>query len=68
MYTPIDSAQLEIHVELAQSVFMTCLQCPELQNEFVCQIIKQLSPHPVTHKTAVQVSYVNLSINARKIK
>ncbi|XP_022332423.2 pleckstrin homology domain-containing family H member 1-like isoform X4 [Crassostrea virginica] len=54
MYTPIDSAQLEIHVELAQSVFMTCLQCPELQNEFYCQIIKQLSPHPVTHKTAVQ--------------
>lgn len=57
MYTQIDSTRLEIHVELAQALFHTCLQFPELQNEFYCQMIKQLSPHPVTHKTAVQVRY-----------
>lgn len=52
LYTQIDSTRLEIHVELAQALFHTCLQFPELQNEFYCQMIKQLSPHPVTHKTA----------------
>lgn len=55
MYTAIDSTKLEFHVELAQTVLHTCLQYPELQNEFFCQMIKQLSSHPVTHKTAVQV-------------
>ncbi|XP_048737628.1 pleckstrin homology domain-containing family H member 1-like isoform X3 [Ostrea edulis] len=54
MYTAIDSTKLEFHVELAQTVLHTCLQYPELQNEFFCQMIKQLSSHPVTHKTAVQ--------------
>lgn len=64
MYTQIDSSRLEIHVELAQALFHTCLQFPELQNEFYCQMIKQLSPHPVTHKTAVQVRYIYRRINA----
>lgn len=63
MYTQIDSSRLEIHVELAQALFHTCLQFPELQNEFYCQMIKQLSPHPVTHKTAVQVRYIYRRIN-----
>ncbi|XP_061173057.1 pleckstrin homology domain-containing family H member 1-like isoform X2 [Saccostrea echinata] len=52
IYTPIDSTKLELHVELAQTILQTCLQFPELQNEFYCQMIKQLSAHPVTHKTA----------------
>ncbi|UYV74629.1 PLEKHH2 [Cordylochernes scorpioides] len=39
----LDTSGIEYHVALAQNSLQTCLVRPELQNELMCQLIKQTS-------------------------
>lgn len=40
-----EEAAIDYHVSLAQNALQKCLDHPELQNEFYCQLIKQTSKH-----------------------
>ncbi|XP_064490249.1 uncharacterized protein CG43867-like isoform X2 [Ornithodoros turicata] len=42
---PLDASGIDYHVALAQNALAQCLGSPELQNELVCQLIKQTSRH-----------------------
>ena len=40
-----EEAAIDYHVSLAQNALQKCLDHPELQNEFYCQLTKQTSKH-----------------------
>ncbi|XP_076312352.1 pleckstrin homology domain-containing family H member 1-like isoform X1 [Tachypleus tridentatus] len=40
---PLDASGIDYHVALAQNTLQQCLIIPELQREFLCQLIKQTS-------------------------
>jgi hypothetical protein len=42
------------HVTMAQATLAECLQNPELQNEFFCQLIRQTSRHPHQPRSGMQ--------------
>lgn len=42
---PLDASGIDYHVALAQNALHQCLIQPELQNELLCQLIKQTSRH-----------------------
>nr|XP_042909382.1 uncharacterized protein CG43867 [Parasteatoda tepidariorum] len=50
---PLDASGIDYHVALAQNALHQCLTQSELQNELLCQLMKQTSRHSY-HKPGVQ--------------
>lgn len=55
---PLDASGIDYHVALAQNALHQCLVQMELQNELLCQLMKQTARHSY-HKPGVQVRYVS---------
>lgn len=51
---PLDASGIDYHVALAQNALHQCLMQVELQNELLCQLMKQTARHSY-HKPGVQV-------------
>lgn len=51
---PLDASGIDYHVALAQNALHQCLMQMELQNELLCQLMKQTARHSY-HKPGVQV-------------